>query len=157
MPSRSPRSRSRSPSRRHKKSHKRSRKSSDEGSPLATNISIKKEEGSTNENGNNSIYKPRLPSVMLPPSFLAKLDLKEDEKTKSPTGDQSPGKKQQSFIILYLFFSILAESNGNNTQTTRKRKRRFGDETERVFFANMPTNIAASNMTDQQQKIYICK
>jgi hypothetical protein len=92
MPSRSPRSRSRSPSRRHKKSHKRSRKSSDEGSPPANNVSIKKDEGSITENGNSSVYKPRLPSVMLPPSFLAKLDLKEEEKSKSPTGDQSPGK-----------------------------------------------------------------
>jgi len=94
MPSRSPRSRSRSPSRRHKKSHKRSRKSSDEGSPTTNNISIKKEEVSTSENGNNSVYKPRLPSVMLPPAFLAKLDIKEEEKNKSPTGDQSPGKKK---------------------------------------------------------------
>jgi hypothetical protein len=96
MPSRSPRSRSRSPSRRHKKSHKRSRKSSDGNSPSAGNISMKKEEvGSTNENGNNSVYKARLPSVMLPPSFLAKLDVKDDEKIATPpppAGDQSPGK-----------------------------------------------------------------
>jgi len=99
MPSRSPRSRSRSPSRRHKKSHKRSRKSSDEGSPPTPNTSIKKEEGSTTENGTNSVYKPRLPSVMLPPSFLAKLDVKEEEKSISPTVDQSPGKK--IFIVLY--------------------------------------------------------
>lgn len=93
MPSRSPRSRSRSPSRRHKKSHKRSRRSSDEGSPPSTNVSIKKEEGSTNENGNSSVYKPKLPSVMVPPSVLAKLDVKDDDKTQSPKGDQSPGKK----------------------------------------------------------------
>jgi hypothetical protein len=138
MPSRSPRSRSRSPSRRHKKSHKRSRKSSDEGSPPAPNVSIKKEEGSTTENENNSVYKPRLPSVMLPPSFLEKLDFKE-EKNQSPTGgDQSP-----------------ADTNGTNNQTTKKRKRRFGDETERVFLPNMPTSISTSNMTEQQQKIYI--
>ncbi|CAF5092108.1 unnamed protein product, partial [Rotaria sp. Silwood1] len=136
MPSRSPRSRSRSPSKRHKKSHKHSRKSNDEVSPPTSNISIKKEEGSTNEN--SSVYKPRLPSVMLPPSFLAKLDLKEDEKIRSPTGDQSP-----------------ADSTGNNTQATKKRKRRFGDETDRVFLPNMPTTISATNMTDQQQKIYI--
>ncbi|CAF4054809.1 unnamed protein product, partial [Adineta steineri] len=137
MPSRSPRSRSRSPSRRHKKSHKRSRKSSDDSSPSTKNISIKKEEESMNENGNNSIYKPRLPSVMLPPSFLAKLDLKEEEKSVSPAGEQSP-----------------ADVNGNITQTKKKRKNRFADETERVFLPNMPTNIS-SNMTEQQQKIYI--
>ncbi|UJR21217.1 hypothetical protein I4U23_024314 [Adineta vaga] len=136
MPSRSPRSRSRSPSRRHKKSHKRSRKSSDEGTPPSTNISMKKEEGSTNENGNNSVYKARLPSVMVPPAVLAKLDVKDEEKNSSPIGDQSP-----------------ADTNGINTQ--KKRKRRFGDETERVFLPNMPTNISTSNMTDQQQKIYI--
>ncbi|CAF3405393.1 unnamed protein product [Rotaria sp. Silwood1] len=155
MPSRSPRSRSRSPSKRHKKSHKHSRKTSDEVSPPTSNISIKKEEGSTNEN--SSVYKPRLPSVMLPPSFLAKLDLKEDEKLRSPTGDQSPGtnktkKKEIRFLSVY---SILADSTGNNTQATKKRKRRFGDETDRVFLPNMPTTISATNMTDQQQKIYI--
>ena len=94
MPSRSPRSRSRSPLRRHKKNHKRSRKSSDEESPPATNISVKTEEGSANENENSAIYKPRLPSIMLPPSFLAKLDVKDDEKSKSPTEDQSSGKKK---------------------------------------------------------------
>lgn len=89
MPSRSPRSRSRSPSKRHKKSHKRSRKSSDEGSPpTPSNVSVKKEEGS---NDGSSVYKARLPSVMLPPSFLAKLDVKDDEKSQSPKGDQSPG------------------------------------------------------------------
>jgi hypothetical protein len=100
MPSRSPRSRSRSPHRRHKKSHKRSRKSSDERSPPSSNHSIKKEEESINENGNNSVYKARLPSVMLPPSFLAKLDVKDDEKSKSPIGDQSPGKIKS---LLFLF------------------------------------------------------
>jgi hypothetical protein len=155
MPSRSPRSRSRSPSRRHKKSHKRSRKSSDEGSPPAPNVSIKKEEGSTTENENNSVYKPRLPSVMLPPSFLEKLDFKE-EKNQSPTGgDQSPGKKSRLTLRSILFNP--ADTNGTNNQTTKKRKRRFGDETERVFLPNMPTSISTSNMTEQQQKIYIRK
>lgn len=93
MPSRSPRSRSRSrsPSKRHKKSHKRSRKSSDERTPPSpsNNVSIKKEEGSANDN--SSVYKPKLPSVMLPPSFLAKLDV-NDEKSRSPPGGESPGK-----------------------------------------------------------------
>ncbi|CAF5180729.1 unnamed protein product, partial [Rotaria magnacalcarata] len=65
MSSRSPRSRSRSPSKKHKKSHKHSSKSSDEGSPPVSNLSIKTEEGSLTEN--NSVYKARLPSVMLPP------------------------------------------------------------------------------------------
>ncbi|CAM4756080.1 unnamed protein product [Rotaria magnacalcarata] len=136
MSSRSPRSRSRSPSKKHKKSHKHSRKSSDEGSPPVSNLSIKTEEGSLTEN--NSVYKARLPSVMLPPSFLAKLDVKDDEKTRSPTGDQSP-----------------AESTSNIAQPARKRKRRFGDETDRVFLPNMPTTISATTMTDQQQKIYV--
>ena len=155
MPSRSPRSRSRSPSRRHKKSHKRSRKSSDEGSPPpTTNVSVKKEEGSTAENDNSSVYKARLPSVMLPPSFLEKLDFK-DEKSESPIGDQSPGKKPR-FILHSIPFNT-ADTNGTNTQTNKKRKRRFGDETERVFLPNMPTTISASNMTEQQQKIYIRK
>lgn len=138
MPSRGSRSRSRSPSKRHKKSHKRSRKSSDEGSPPSTTSSIKKEETKNIENGNNSIYKPRLPSVMLPPSFLAKLDAKDDEKSRSPTGDQSP-----------------ADSTVSNPQVAKKRKKRFGDETDRVFLPNMPTAISTSNMTEQQQKIYI--
>jgi hypothetical protein len=154
MPSRSPRSRSRSPSRRHKKSHKRSRKSSDEISPPATNVSIRKEEGSTTENENNSVYKPRLPSVMLPPSFLEKLDIKE-EKNQSPTGDQSPGKKPRTILRSILFNP--ADTNGTNNQIVKKRKRRFGDETERVFLPNMPTSISTSNMTEQQQKIYIRK
>ncbi|CAF4764068.1 unnamed protein product, partial [Rotaria socialis] len=62
----------------------------------------------------------------------------DDEKTRSPTGDQSP-----------------AESTSNITQPARKRKRRFGDETDRVFLPNMPTTISATTMTDQQQKIYV--
>jgi hypothetical protein len=154
MPSRSPRSRSRSPSRRHKKSHKRSRKSSDEGSPPATNVSLKKEEGSTTENDNSSVYKARLPSVMLPPSFLEKLDFKE-EKRQSPVGEQSPGKKPR-FILHSIPFNT-ADTNGTTNPTHKKRKRRFGDETERVFLPNMPTSISTSNMTEQQQKIYIRK
>jgi hypothetical protein len=156
MPSRSPRSRSRSPSRRHKKSHKRSRKSSDEGSPPVTNTSIKKEEGSTNENGNSSVYKPRLPSIMLPPSFLAKLDVKDDEKNQSPTGDQSPGTTTSLSFFFFILF-ILADATATNPLPSKRRKRRFNDETERVFFQNMPTTISASNMTDQQQKIYVCE
>ena len=44
----------------------------------------------------------------------------------------------------------------NTNQTEKKRKRRFGDETERVFLPHMPSNISATTMTDQQQKIYIC-
>ncbi|CAF0873078.1 unnamed protein product [Adineta ricciae] len=112
--------------------------SSDEGSPRSVNVSIKKEEGSTNENGNSSVYKPKLPSVMVPPSVLAKLDVKDDDKTQSPKGDQSP-----------------ADANGTNIASMKKRKRRFGDETERVFLPNMPTNISTSNMSEQQQKIYI--
>ena len=105
MPSRSPRSRSRSPSRRHKKSHKRSRRSSSERSPTPStpNVPIKKEEGANNENGANSIYKPRLPSVMVPPAVLAKLDIKDDDKSRSPIGDQSPGKDKRltSFNLIY--------------------------------------------------------
>lgn len=154
MPSRSPRSRSRSPSRRHKKSHKRSRKSSDEGSPTTNNVTIKKDEVSTIENGNNSVYKPRLPSVMLPPSFLEKLDIKE-ENNPSPIGDQSPGKKSR--IILRSILFNPADTNGTSNPLNRKRKRRFADESERVFLPNMPTSISTSNMTDQQQKIYIRK
>ena len=154
MPSRSPRSRSRSPTKRHKKSHKRSRRSSDEGSPPSSSISLKKEEGSTTENGNNSVYKSRLPSIMLPPSFLEKLDMKE-EKSLSPKGDQSPGKISRPILRSILFNS--ADTTVIKTQPSKARKRRFGNESERVFLPNMPTSIAASNMTDQQQKIYIRK
>lgn len=154
MPSRSPRSRSRSPSKRHKKSHKRSRRSSDEGSPPSNNASLKKEEKSTGENGNNSVYKSRLPSIMLPPSFLEKLDMKE-EKTLSPKGDQSPGNISRPILRSIVFNS--ADTTAIKTQPGKARKRRFGDESERVFLPNMPTSITASNMTDQQQKIYIRK
>lgn len=140
MPSRSPRSRSRSRSRKHKKSRKRSRRSSDERSPSPVK-SVKKEEQMSNEtDANSSVYKARLPSVMLPPAFLAKLDNKDDEKSKSPIGDQSPAD---------------TNSTAPSTQTTRVRKKRFADEADRVFLPGMPTNISATNMTDQQQKIYI--
>jgi len=65
-------------------------------------------------------------------------------------------KKNLHHSLFYFFFFISADTTGNNTQTARKRKRRFGDETDRVFLANMPTSISTSNMTEQQQKIYIC-
>lgn len=74
----------------------------------------------------------RLHPVMSAPSLLGKLELKDDEKPSTPTDDQSSGNA-----------------------TTRKRKRRFGDESERVFLPHMPTNISATNMSEQEQKIYI--
>lgn len=156
MPSRNSRSRSRSPSKRHKKSHKRSRKSSDEGSPPSSNVSMKKEEGSTTtaENGNNSVYKARLPSVMLPPAFLEKLDVKE-EISQSPKGDQSPGNRPRLILRIKIFNS--ADTTETKTQPGRARKRRFGNETDRVFLPNMPTTISTTTMTEEQQKIYLRK
>jgi hypothetical protein len=54
---------------------------------------------------------------------------------------------------------ILADSTTYITQTTTKRlKTRWtGGETEKVFLPNMPTSISANNMTEEQQKIYLCK
>lgn len=141
MPSRSHRSRSRSPSRRHKKKHKRSRKSSDGGSPPSskTTRTVKKDDLS---NGKETISetKPLLPSVTLPPSILAQIEPKKEEKvTTPPPAEPSPG-----------------EATSTTAPTMKKRKRRWhGDETEKVFLPNMPTTIAAATMTEQQQKIYL--
>ncbi|CAF0817704.1 unnamed protein product [Rotaria sp. Silwood1] len=140
MPSRGSRSRSRSPSKRHKKSHKRSRKSNDRDSSVSLNISNKKEE-ITKGNDNNSINNSPLPSVMVPLSVPPKVELREEEEIiiKTPTGDESP-----------------ADSTNSNTPIKRRRKRRWmGDETEKVFLPNMPTTISTTNMTEEQQKIYI--
>ncbi len=65
--------------------------------------------------------------------------------------------KNNFYHFFYSILFISADATGTNTQTTKRRKRRFGDETERVFLPNMPTSISTSNMTEQQQKIYICK
>lgn len=84
MPSRKSRSRSRSPHKRHKKSHKKSKRtrSKSRNSPASPVNSLKFEEKSNSNDSNNSngIYKPKLPSVMLPPAFLAKLEPKEEPK-----------------------------------------------------------------------------
>lgn len=116
---------------------------------------MKKDEGSTTaENGNNSVYKARLPSIMLPPAFLEKLDVKE-EKSKSPQGDQSPGNRSR--LILRPKSLNSAETNENKSQPSKARKRRFGNEADRVFLPNMPTTISATTMTEEQQKIYLRK
>ncbi len=100
MPSRSSHgSRSRKTSKHHKKSHKRSRKSSNERSLSTSNKSTKKKEKITNEKDNHSFYNLCLPSVILPPSFLATLATKEEETVKISTEHQSTGK-----IFMFLFF-----------------------------------------------------
>ena len=33
----------------------------------------------------------------------------------------------------------------------------MGDETVKVFLPHMPTTISAANMSEQEQKIYLCK
>ncbi|CAF0801409.1 unnamed protein product [Rotaria sordida] len=139
MPSRSPRSRSRSPSTSYKKTHKQSQKSNDRDSSLSSNVSNKKEE-ITNDNENNSLNKSQLPSMMLPSSFPAKMESQEEEiAIKTPTGNESP-----------------ADSISSNTQIKKQRKRRWiGDETVKVVLPNMPTTISTTNMTEEQQKIYI--
>lgn len=53
--------------------------------------------------------------------------------------------------------SVANEISTDSTQTVKKRKRRFGDESERVFLPHMPSNISATTMTDKEQKIYIRK
>lgn len=58
--------------------------------------------------------------------------------------------------IIFIHIS-LADLTGSNTQITKKRKKRFGDENDRVFLPNMPTTISATTMSEQQQKIYVCK
>ena len=142
MPSRSSRSRSRSPSRRHKKKHKRSRKSSDGGSPSSSKTTRTVKKGNLS-NGKESTAeaKPLLPSVTLPPSILAKIEAKDEDIVKAPPAEQSPD-----------------EAASTNAPATKKRKRRWnGDETEKVYLPNMPTTISAATMTEQQQKIYLCK
>lgn len=157
MPSRSPRSRSRSPSsRRHKKSHKRSKRSREKGSQPTTKSSVKKYESPVRENGDHDGNAPST-SFMTPPSDLTKLDLKEEEKVVTPPEDQSPGRQidgDRASTGVHCCF-LLAAVTATTTLTTRIRKRRFADETERVFLPHMPTNISTSAMTDQQQKIYI--
>ena len=93
------RSRSRSSSKRHKKkSHKRSKKRSRTRSPPPSPPSIRRDEGS-NGSDSNSSYKPRLSSVMLPPSFLAKLESKEEEIVKTPPTEQSPSQFKFSSLV----------------------------------------------------------
>ena len=155
MPSRSSRSRSRSPSRRHKKSHKRSRKSSDERSPPASNA-VPKKDVPSDENEDKSVYKARLPSVMLPPVFLAKLEAKEEVTVQSPSVEQPSGNTSLCIRSTSSNACLSAESPAK--QSTKRRKRRWnGDETEKVFLPNMPTTISAASMTEEQQKIYLRK
>lgn len=142
MRSRNSRSRSRSrspPSRRDKKSEKDSRRSENR------DVSPMDKDGDSNG-------QTRLHPVMSAPSLLNTLDLKDDEKPSTPTDDQSSGKDDRpTFCSIVFFFVRLGNA------TTRKRKRRFGDESERVFLPHMPTNISATNMSDQEQKVYIRK
>jgi hypothetical protein len=56
-----------------------------------------------------------------------------------------------------LFLILFISADPNNPQATKRRKRRFGDEADRVYLQNMPTTISTNNMTEQQQKIYLCK
>ena len=55
-----------------------------------TNTSVKKYESPVRENGDHNEKVP-LTSFMTPPSDLTKLDLQEEEKAVTPSGDQSPG------------------------------------------------------------------
>ena len=149
MPSRKSRSRTRSPSRRHKKSHKRSRRSSNESSPSPTpSTNSRKSEEKSNGSDISGVYKSRLPSVMLPPSFLAKLEPKEET---------APVQSADSAIVLATTnITSVTNTSSTNSQPTKKRKSRWiGDETEKVFLPNMPTTISTIGMTEQQQKIYL--